>query len=337
MKMFNKKPFILMLIVCFVLSACQSKGESSSGGGTKTFDIGTAGTGGALYPMGVAMAQTINEHEENYKSSAVSTGGSVENIRKLKEGKMGLGISQNEVAYFAYNGEEQYKGEEVDTLRALFGTITSWLLIVVPEDSKIESLNDLKGKKIGVGAPGSGGEVASRKVLDYLGLTYDDIDEQFLSDGEMVEGLKDGALDAMIITNPLKSPTMTDLSTSMKIRVIPIDDDGFYEKFPFYFKTEIPAETYPGQNEPVPTVTTRILMLTTSDGVLDKEDIKNIMETLWTNEEGWIDSHAAVKKDVDKKKALEGVVIPLHPGAVEYYKSEGFEIPDELIPPEMKS
>lgn len=345
------KLFLLLFVLAAglaVFAGCQSQGtgDGQSEGGSNTgsdggagpiqFNIGTAGTGGALYPMGVAMAETINKHSDRFRASAISTNASVQNIRELNEGKQGMGIAQNEVAYFAYHGEDRYEGNPVTNLRGLFGTINSWVLIVVPADSDIQSVQDLKGKRVGVGAPGSGGEIAAQRILAYAGLSYDDVTEEFLSDGEMAEGLKDGMLDAMIITNPLKSATMTDLSSSMDIRIIPLDDEGFYETYPYYIKAEIPAGTYPGQNEPVPTGITRVLMMATSDGPFSKEDVTELMEIIWDNESEWIDSHAAVEADTSFDKALEGMTIPLHAGAVEFYRSRGVEVPEELIPPEMK-
>ncbi len=348
MKRKNRLFWLVALVVAsmVLIVGCQSQGQSEKGGedtnhtGGKAdeihFNIGTAGTGGALYPMGVAIAETINKHSDRFKASAISTNASVQNIRELSENKQGMGIAQNEVAYFAYHGEDRYEGNEVTSLRGLFGTINSWVLVIVPADSDIQSIADFEGKRIGVGAPGSGGEIAAQRILKYAGLTYDDVQEEFLSDGEMAEGLKDGMLDAMIITNPLNSATMQDLSTSMDIRIIPLEEASFYETYPYYVQAEIPAGTYPGQDEPVTTAITRVLMLADINGPFTKEDVTELLEIIWDNESEWLDSHAAVKADTSFENALEAMTIPLHEGAVEFYQSRGVEVPEELIPPEMK-
>ena len=182
----------------------------------KRISIGTAGTAGALYPMGVAMAETINRHVPGFKASAEASSASLENLRNLSQGNVDWAISQNEVAYLAYNGQGKYKGRALTSLRSLFGTILSWAQIFTSAGSSINSVKDFKGKRIGVGAPGSGGERAAQKILQYYGLTYKDIKPEFMSNPEMVTALKDGSLDAFIITHPLKSAALLGLDHQLQ-------------------------------------------------------------------------------------------------------------------------
>ncbi|MGY4688511.1 TAXI family TRAP transporter solute-binding subunit [Salibacterium sp. K-3] len=341
--MLRKHIFTLLLLV-IVIGACQSEsgssGEDNSNDSSAQesqsveFNIGTAGSGGALYPMGTAMAKVITDNSDNLSASAISTGGSVDNIRQLVDGEQGIGIGSTDLADYAYNGEDLYEGNQVEDLRTLFASINQWALAITRADSGINSIDELEGGRIGVGAPGSGGENTANKILGTYGITYDDITEEFLSDGEMAEGLQDGTLDAMIITNPLKSSTLLDLSNAEEIKLLPVDNEEFYEENPYFTKANVPAETYPGQDEAVPTPINRIIYMTMNDGQLNNNQIKEMLEILWDNQEPWIESHAAVEADTSFDTALDGMTVPLHSGAVEYYEEQGVEIPNELIPPE---
>ncbi|BEQ14525.1 TAXI family TRAP transporter solute-binding subunit [Desulfoferula mesophila] len=297
----------------------------------KRISIGTAGTAGALYPMGVAMAETINRHVPNFKASAEASSASLENIRNLAQGNVDWAISQNEVAFLAYNGKDKYEGRAVTSLRSLFGTILSWAQIFTSADSGLNSVKDFKGKRIGVGAPGSGGERAAQKILSYYGLTYKDIKPEFMSNAEMVAALKDGTLDAFIITHPLKSAALLDLTTSYKVKMIPVGDEGFYKKYPFFTKMDVPAGTYRNVDQPVPTPTSRVVMYTSTKAELSVDQVFALLKGLWENTGEWTNTHPAVKKYTTLADAVKGLQVPLHPGAVKYYKEKGLDVPARLI------
>ena len=297
----------------------------------KRISIGTAGTAGALYPMGVAMAETINRHVPGFKASAEASSASLENIRNLGQGNVDWAISQNEVAFLAYKGEGKYKGRPVKSLQSLFGTLLSWVQIFAAADSKINSVKDFKGKRIGVGAPGSGGERAAQKVLGFYGLSKKDIKPEYMSNTEMVAALKDGTLDAFIITHPLKSAALLDLTTSFKAKMIPVGDEGFYKKFPFFTRREVPAGTYRNVDKAVPTPTSRIVMYTSTKAGLSEAQVYALLKGVWEFSSEWVDTHPAVKKYTKLADAVKGLNVPLHPGAVKYYKEKGLEIPKALI------
>ena len=302
----------------------------------KRFSIGTAGTAGALYPMGVAMAQTITKHVPGLAATGEATAASVENIRNLSTGKLVMGISQNEIAWMAFNGIGDFKQHKVDSLRSLYSTIYSYVQIFAKADNSVNSIKDFKGKAIGVGAAGSGGEMAARMILEYYGLTYKDIKPQFIPETEAVDALKDGRIAAFICTHPLKSAILLDLTNSANVKMIPISDDGFYQKFPFYTKYTIPANTYKGIDYPVPVPISRVIMLTSTKSGLSDEEVYQIVKAIWENRSEWSNVHASVASQVTLDTALEGLSVPMHPGAIKYFKEKGFSIPEELIPPEYK-
>ena len=297
----------------------------------KRISIGTAGTAGALYPMGVAMAEAINRHVPGFKASAEASSASLENIRNLDEGNVDWAISQNEVAFMAYNGLDKYKGRPVGSLRSLFGSIISWAQIFAPAESSINSVKDFRGKRIGVGAPGSGGERAAQTILSYYDLSYKDLKAEFMSDSEMVAALKDGTLDAFISTHPLRSAALLDLTTTFNVKMIPVADDGFYEKFSYFTKREVPVGTYRNVDKPIPTPTSRIVMYTSTKANLSEDQVYALLKGIWENMDEWTNTHPAVKKYTTLEDAIKGLKIPLHPGAVKYYKEKGQSVPAALL------
>ncbi len=322
-----KKLFCVLIVLAVIGSVCAAASAAD-----RRISIATAGTAGALYPMGVSMAETINKHVAGFKATGEASAASLENIRNLSQGDVEWGISQNEVAYLAYTGQGEYKDRPVGSLQSLFGTIISWAQVFAPADSPINGVKDFKGMRIGVGAPGSGGERAASRILAYYGLDYDQVKAEFMSDAEMVAALKDGTLDAFVITHPLKSAALMDLTTSFNVKMIPIGDAGFYEKYPFFTMREVPAGTYDNIDKPVPTPTSRIVMYTDSHARLSEDDVYRLLQGVWDNADEWTKSHPAVKKYTTLDNALGGLSIPLHPGAVKFYREKGLDIPAKLIP-----
>src|SRR6056297_3035923 len=150
-----KKKIVLILIGCMLVTGFGWAGGAQED--SKTVSIATAGTAGALYPMGVALAEVLNNNIDDMTASAESSGASLENMRNLMQGNVEWGISQNEVAFQAYDGLGPYEGKEFNELRSLFGTLISWIQVFVPADSDIDEISDMEGKRIGVGQAGSGG------------------------------------------------------------------------------------------------------------------------------------------------------------------------------------
>ncbi len=321
-----RKFFIWFIVVAFALTSVSAFGE-------RRFRIATAGTSGALYPMGVLMAETINKHQSEFKASAESSAGSLANIRNLSRGKVEWGIAQNDIAWFAYNGKGPFRGKKIDTLRSLFGTLSGWLQIFVPANSSIRSIRDFRGKRVSVGAAGSGGEIDARLILEHYGITYKDIKPYFLREKDAVAALKDGTIDALIATHPLKSAAFLDLTTSFNVRMISLTDDSLYKKFPFFTKSVIPPGTYRGVDYPVTTASIVVFMYTTTKAGFSTDDIYKLLTVIFDNRDEWKDAHAAVNRSVKLENALKGAAIPLHPGAIKFFKERGFTIPSYLYPP----
>ncbi|HCG63223.1 MAG TPA: hypothetical protein DEZ27_05285 [Sphaerochaeta sp.] len=332
-----KKLFLLLLVLCIVLVPVLAQGEAETTEKPaepqlKRISIGTAGTAGSLYPMGVAMSETITKHVPGIASTGEATAASVENIRNLTSGKLAMGISQSDIAWLAFNGQGDFEKRKADDLRSLFSTIYSYVQVFTRAESPINTIADFKGKAIGVGAAGSGGEMAARMLLNFHGITYDDIRPQFIPESEAVSALKDNKIAAFICTHPLKSAALMDLTTSIKVKMISFEDDSLYKAFPFWTRYEIPAGTYANIDTAVTVPISRVVMLTSTKAGLSDEEVYNIVKAIWENRNEWGSVTAAVSNQVVLETALSEIPVPFHPGAIKYYREKGFAIPASLIP-----
>lgn len=305
--------------------------EAEQTGDVKRITFGTAGTAGALYPMGVAMAQTITDHVDGITATGEATAASIENLRNLHAGNTEIAISQTEVASFAYNGQSDYEGSAFTDIRAMFASIDNFLQVFVLADSDIQSIADLKGKTVSMGAAGSGGEMAARTaLLPSYGLSYDDITPQFMGDADGATALKDGKIDALVVTNPINSATLTELTTSTDVRILPIDADAFYEAYPAYVKYDLPGGTYPGNDEDVTIPRSRIIVCTSTNSGLTDDEVYEITKAIWENRDEWAGCHKSVESQCTWENVLVGIDIPMAPGSIRYLEEKGVEIPDSL-------
>lgn len=294
------------------------------------FTIGTAGTAGSLYPMGVSMGETITNHATGLAATGESTAASIENLRNLHEGNMGMGIASTEVASFAYYGVGDYAGNEYTDIRSMFSTLYSFLQAFTLEGKEINSIADLNGLSVGVGKAGSGGEMAARSLLEVYGMTYDDVNEQFMSEADAVAALKDGKIDAFIATHPISSAPLAELVSTADAKLIPIADEKFYNAYPSYTPYTVVAGTYEGIDEDVVIPKARIIMCTSLNSGLTEDDIYEITKSIWENRSEWSEASASVSRDVTLENALTEIDIPMHTGAIKYFEEIGVTVPEKL-------
>ena len=159
-----------------LIAGCGDSG-SSAGGGKQFLNIATGGTAGTYYPLGGALAELLNQNIKGMNASAQSTGASVANVNMLKDGSVDIAFIQNDIAYYAANGKEMFKDNKVENIRGIAALYPETVQFVTTADKGIKSIADLKGKKVAVGASGSGAEANARQILGAYGLTYDDIDD----------------------------------------------------------------------------------------------------------------------------------------------------------------
>lgn len=287
----------------------------------KFFRIGTGGTGGTYYPVGGLIGNAISTGKINV--SAVATNGSVANINAIVGGSLESGFSQADVNSWAFTATGIYEGKpKVDELRAIANLYPETVHVVIKKGLNIKTLADLKGKAISVGAPKSGTELNARAILAAAGLSYKDFSKvEYLPFGESVELMKNRQLDVTLQSAGLGVSALRDLATSVDIIVVPIPPDVIKKtNDPAYLAATIPANTYRGQTADVPSAAVQNYLVT-SDGV-SPDIVYSMTKALWSNLDGLVAAHSAAKA-IDLKHALEGMPIPLHPGAEKYYKEVG--------------
>ncbi|MFI8983036.1 TAXI family TRAP transporter solute-binding subunit [Ectopseudomonas khazarica] len=283
----------------------------------------TGGTSGVYYPIGVALSQLYTNGIEGSKTSVQATKASVENLNLLQAGRGELAFALGDSVADAWNGAEDagFKAP-LKKLRAIAGTYPNYIQIVANAESGIKSLEDLKGKRISVGAPKSGTELNARAIFKAAGLSYEDMGKvEFLPYAESVELIKNRQLDATLQSSGLGMAAIRDLASTMKISFvsIPADVTAKIDNAAYQAAT-IPAGTYDGQDADVPTVAiTNILV--SHEGVSD--DVAYQMTKLMFDNLDRLGTAHSAAKDIKLETATKNLPIPLHPGAERYYKEVG--------------
>ncbi|MGW9231086.1 TAXI family TRAP transporter solute-binding subunit [Pseudorhizobium sp. NPDC055634] len=293
------------------------------------FRIGTGGTAGTYYPIGGLIANAISGADgkgvEGLVSTAVASNGSVANINAIQGGSMESGFTQSDVAYWAHTGTGLYEGKgKVDDLRLIATLYPETIHVVARKDAGINSIADLKGKRVSIDEPGSGTIVDARIVLGAFGLTEDDIQAEHLKPGPAGDLLRDGGLDAYFFVGGYPTGAVSELATSAGISLVPISGpevDKLLEQYSFFSKDTVPAETYTGVGE-TPTISVAAQWVTSAKQSDDL--VYNITKTLWNeNSRKELDAGHAKGKMITLENATTSLGIPLHPGAERFYKEAG--------------
>jgi TRAP transporter TAXI family solute receptor len=282
--------------------------------------IATGGTAGTYFPLGGALAEIWNKSIKNMNANATATGASAANIAMLKNGEVDVIFVQNDAAFYAMNDMEPYKGKSLPDIKGLAALYDETCQLVALADSGIRTVADLKGKRVSVGAAGSGVELNARQILEAAGLSYADIKVQYLSFAESASNLKDGNIDAAFNTAGAPTAAIQDLAASKKIVLVAIDKDvaaRLMKKWAFYTPTKISGKTYIGVDADVMTVSVKSMLAVSAK--LDPALVYDMLKAMYANGERMAASH---KKGADIKiaTATDGMSIPLHPGAEKFFK-----------------
>ena len=341
-----KKLLALSLALCMILAlaACggttsQTTEPSQSSSGTSeegtpslltdsekksTFiTVATGPTSGIYYPIGGAFATALADW--GYTTSAQATAASAENIQLILDGDAEIAIAMQDSVMQAYEAFGAYEGKEPATdLRAMMRLWPNYVQLVTTADTGIKSVNDLVGKRVGVGAANSGVELNARMILEAYGISYDDITVDYLAYGEAIDNMKNGQCDAVFVTSGLPNATVTELATSYDMVIVPIDGEGrdkLIEKYPFYSKTVIPANTY-NNTEDVEGVFVYNIMLVSKD--LSDDVVYDMMTGIFENIDTIQASHNAANKNIYLEVGIGDLKIPLHDGAAKFWSEKGY-------------
>jgi len=320
-----------LLFVLSVLIALTLVFAGNSFAQKKFFAIATGGTGGTYYPLGGLLAQALTERVPDVVVTGQAGNASVANCNLIKDHQIESAFVQNNVAFSAYEGKDQFAGKPVKNIRGIASLYPETIQIVARADSGIKSLKDVKGKKLIPGDRGSGTEVDTLNVLTAHGLTYKDFSGvDWLGFSGAAQRLQDKQADVTFTTAGWPTAAITELAMSTNIVLVPIDEamiSKITKTHAFYSKVVIPKGTYKGMTEDVATITTMAQWVV--DEKVPEELVYNLTKALWEKGKDGLsgaDVMARVHakgKDVQLKTALSGMAIPLHAGAAKYYREKG--------------
>jgi len=211
--------------------------------------LGTAGTGGIYYPLGGAIASLMSIGDSSRQYTAEVTGGTVENINRLRAGQIDFAFGTANTIYEAYYGNPDFGGVAITDLRILAPLHPNLVHVLVADGVDADDVSDLRGMRVSVGAPGSGNEQMSRQILAIHGLGYDDVNERFLTFTESASALRDRAIDAALFTVGYPAAAVLEATTTAGVRVLGLRPEKIAElgaEFPYYSAGEIPLGAYPG-------------------------------------------------------------------------------------------
>ncbi len=303
------------------------------------FRVGTGGTSGTYYPIGGLIANAISNPPGSRPcdeggscgvpgliASALSANGSVANVNAIAGGSLESGFSQSDVATWAQTGTGIWEGRDaVENLRVIANLYPETIHLVASADSGIDSVDDLAGKTVSLDEPGSGTLVDARIILEAYGLSESDVDAQFLKPDQAAERMRDGAMDAFFFVGGFPAGAIAELASQDDIVLVPIDGDEAAKitgDYTFFAENTVPGGTYEGVEGDIKTLSVGAQWVTSAEQ--PEQLIYDITAALWNeNSRKLLDAGHQKGKEITVKTALDGVGIPLHPGAEKFYREQG--------------
>ena len=314
-----KKILSLALIVIMLVALV------SCGGGATTMTMGTGGTAGTYYGYGGILGSQIKA-ASGITVNVVSTDGSKANILGIDAGNYQLGTVQSDVMAYAWEGSRSFEAEgALDSFRVVGGLYAEAVQLVTMNPA-IKSVADLAGKKVSIGASGSGVYFNAIDVLNAAGLTENDIVPQYQSFADSADALKDGKIDAAFIVAGPPTPAITELFTTNTAYLVPIDGavaDKLLADCPYYTVHTVPANTYAGQTADVKTVTVKATLIVSASA--SEDDVYNLTKAIFDNIEAITSAHAK-GAELSIENATSGMTAPFHAGAAKYFAEKGVTV-----------
>ena len=327
---------MMMIVMALTVAACGGGGDKKADNKaavgkvdrSKEFiTVLTGPTSGIYFPIGGAFSKVVGEM--GYKTSATATGATAENINAILTGKGEMAIAMSDSVIQAVEAFGAYQGKpKAENLRAMMGLWPNVCQIVTTKDSGITKFTDLKGKRVGVGAPNSGVELNARMMFEAHGMTYKDAKVDYLSYGEAIDQIKNGQCDVAFVTSGLGNATIKELGTAKEIVFVPVEGEALKKliaKYPFYVEWKIPNETY---GTKVDTTTAAVMNIMLVSKNLSDDVVYDLLTGIYSQKglETIGASHATAKREIKPETALRGIKgtsVKLHPGAEKYYKEKG--------------
>ena len=294
----------------------------------KFITIGTGGQTGVYFVVGQSICRLVNRDsaKTGLKCTAPSTGGSIANINAIKAGDMDMGVAQSDWQFHAYNGSSQFEGDKFDKERAVFSVHAEPFNVIVRADSGIESFDDLKGKRVNIGNPGSGQRATMEVVLDAKGWTLDDFAlASELKPAEQAAALGDNKVDAIIYTVGHPNGSIQEAVSTVDAKLVPVEGeaiDKLVADNPFYAYSTIPGGMYKGTDADVKTFGVKATFVTSAD--VDDEVVYEVVKAVFDNFDRFKKLHPAFENLKEEEMIKDGLSAPLHDGAAKYYKERGW-------------
>ncbi|TVQ72256.1 MAG: TAXI family TRAP transporter solute-binding subunit [Oceanospirillales bacterium] len=296
----------------------------------QNLSIATGGTGGVYYPIGGGLAEMIGRHIDGYTAVAEVTGASVENMGLIHREDSDLAIALADTVYQAYTGTGAFEGRQVADVRAIASIYPNAVQLVALQGSGINSLADLKGKRVSVGAPGSGTELNARALLESNGINYSDFTVQRLNFNETADAIRDGDIDAGFWSVGPPTSSILSLATTRDIQLISFTEEEIQNAItaePVFAPFTLAANMYDGVTED--TLTVGIPNVLAVNAAMPDELAYQITKMLFEKVDELRAIHPAAN-DTTVEFTMNSTPIPLHPGALRYFEEINAEIPDRL-------
>jgi TRAP transporter TAXI family solute receptor len=314
------------LVTSVALAAVMLSGCAGEEGAPRRrfMSIGTAPPGGAFFVVGGALGEVLNEYRgaRNWQVTAEATKGSQENIRRLHREELEFALANAAITYFAVRGEEGWEGPQ--DVRAVMTLAPNVALFLTPGDSGLETMADLKGKRLVVGPAGAGFEFFLRPLLGAHGITYDDFTPLHNTQAGAADMLADGSADAAFLGGAVPTASITQAATSQEIRFVPFDEaavESLLAGYPFFDRATIPAGTYRNHDRDFRGLNVGSMHLITSGGQ-DEELVYQVTRTIYENRAAVIERHAAGRA-IRAEVVVRDTGTEFHPGAVRYWRELG--------------
>jgi len=291
--------------------------------------IGTGGVTGVYYPTGGAICRLVNKNrkEHGIRCSAESTGGSVYNINTVREGELEFGVAQSDWQYHAYNGTSKFEEQgKFENLRAVFSVHPEPFTLIVKKGSGITNFEDLKGKKVNVGNPGSGQRATMEVVMDAMGIGMNDFAlASELKGSEMAQAICDGKIDAMIYTIGHPAAAINEAASTCDVELVSVAGDaidGLINNNSYYRVATVPGGMYKGS--PNETTTFGVGATFVSSADVPDEVVYTVVKAVFDNFDDFKKLHPAFGNLVEGQMITDGLSAPIHDGAAKYYKERGW-------------
>ena len=315
--------FLVVLSAAILFAGCQQKdGETTD---LLRLSLATGGTAGTYYPIGSGIATIVSSNEPGIDITVESTGASVANLKMMKAGDIDMMMGASNTQWGGYNGQPPFDDGPVTNVRGVASLYPEVFQYITHADSDIDTIEDIRGKRVAVGSAGSGTERTTKMVLEAHGITYDDFDVQYLKFGEAATALRDRLIDVIAIGSGLPTAAVVDISATLDTKFIGVDEElmrDFLKDRPFLFLYTLQPGDYRGITSPIPTVASPAILSVRED--MDEETVYTITKALFENIEELASVHAQ-GKNVKLETALTAMSIPLHPGAEKYYREKGIQ------------